>query len=129
MFWKIYRKTSESDIKESSDLVDDGHAWRKYGQKQILNSTYPRYEIFNNDRVDVIDVQLIHIFYICFYISIYNNYNKMNVYAGTTLGAHINMIRNVKQANKYRKSKTTHKDLEQHTMDITLAKLFLEFHK
>ncbi|NP_001266272.1 WRKY transcription factor 81 [Solanum lycopersicum] len=37
------RKTSESDIKESSDLVDDGHAWRKYGQKQILNSTYPRH--------------------------------------------------------------------------------------
>ncbi|KAL3328140.1 hypothetical protein AABB24_035664 [Solanum stoloniferum] len=37
------RKTSESNIKESSDLVDDGHAWRKYGQKQILNSTYPRH--------------------------------------------------------------------------------------
>lgn len=37
------RKTSESNIKETSDLVDDGHAWRKYGQKQILNSTYPRH--------------------------------------------------------------------------------------
>lgn len=37
------RKTSESNIKESSDLVDDGHAWRKYGQKQILYSTYPRH--------------------------------------------------------------------------------------
>ncbi|MCD7470904.1 hypothetical protein HAX54_011106 [Datura stramonium] len=37
------RKTSESNIKESSDLVDDGHAWRKYGQKQILHSTYPRH--------------------------------------------------------------------------------------
>ncbi|CAN4113596.1 unnamed protein product [Withania somnifera] len=37
------RKTSESNIKESSDLVDDGHAWRKYGQKQIHNSTYPRH--------------------------------------------------------------------------------------
>ncbi|OIT30682.1 PREDICTED: probable WRKY transcription factor 70 [Nicotiana attenuata] len=37
------RKTSETNTKESSDLVDDGHAWRKYGQKQILNSTYPRH--------------------------------------------------------------------------------------
>ncbi|KAK4342598.1 hypothetical protein RND71_038414 [Anisodus tanguticus] len=37
------RKTSESNIKESSDLVDDGHAWRKYGQKQILHATYPRH--------------------------------------------------------------------------------------
>ncbi|KAJ8533167.1 hypothetical protein K7X08_016056 [Anisodus acutangulus] len=37
------RKTAESNIKESSDLVDDGHAWRKYGQKQILHATYPRH--------------------------------------------------------------------------------------
>ncbi|KAJ8550760.1 hypothetical protein K7X08_000130 [Anisodus acutangulus] len=37
------RKTSETNIKESSDLVDDGHAWRKYGQKQILHATYPRH--------------------------------------------------------------------------------------
>ncbi|XP_016436463.2 putative WRKY transcription factor 70 [Nicotiana tabacum] len=37
------RKTSETNTKESSDLVDDGHAWRKYGQKQILHSTYPRH--------------------------------------------------------------------------------------
>ncbi|XP_019184309.1 PREDICTED: probable WRKY transcription factor 70 [Ipomoea nil] len=36
------RKTCESQIKESPNLVDDGHAWRKYGQKVILNSKYPR---------------------------------------------------------------------------------------
>ncbi|XP_016492893.1 WRKY DNA-binding transcription factor 70-like [Nicotiana tabacum] len=36
------RKTLETTIKETSTLVDDGHAWRKYGQKHILNAKYPR---------------------------------------------------------------------------------------
>ncbi|XP_031093739.1 WRKY DNA-binding transcription factor 70-like [Ipomoea triloba] len=36
------RKACETQIKESPNLVDDGHAWRKYGQKVILNSKYPR---------------------------------------------------------------------------------------
>ncbi|XP_060176656.1 WRKY DNA-binding transcription factor 70-like [Lycium barbarum] len=36
------RRTLETSIKETSTLVDDGHAWRKYGQKQILNAKYPR---------------------------------------------------------------------------------------
>ncbi|XP_059298233.1 WRKY DNA-binding transcription factor 70-like [Lycium ferocissimum] len=36
------RRTLETTIKETSTLVDDGHAWRKYGQKQILNAKYPR---------------------------------------------------------------------------------------
>jgi hypothetical protein len=26
----------------TSNLIDDGHAWRKYGQKDILNAKYPR---------------------------------------------------------------------------------------
>lgn len=37
------RRTSEADTKVSSTPVEDGHAWRKYGQKSILNSKYPRH--------------------------------------------------------------------------------------
>ncbi|MCE0482572.1 hypothetical protein HAX54_041445 [Datura stramonium] len=36
------RRTLETNIKVTSTLEDDGHAWRKYGQKQILNAKYPR---------------------------------------------------------------------------------------
>ncbi|XP_055808803.1 WRKY DNA-binding transcription factor 70-like [Solanum dulcamara] len=36
------RKISATTIKEASSLVDDGHVWRKYGQKEILNSPHPR---------------------------------------------------------------------------------------
>lgn len=36
------RRTSETWSKESSSLMDDGHAWRKYGQKVILNAKHPR---------------------------------------------------------------------------------------
>ncbi|GER55705.1 WRKY protein [Striga asiatica] len=36
------RKSSETWIKESATLFDDGHAWRKYGQKVILNAKHPR---------------------------------------------------------------------------------------
>ncbi|CAO2839140.1 unnamed protein product [Amaranthus hypochondriacus] len=36
------RKSGESWTRETTDLVDDGHAWRKYGQKQIINTKYPR---------------------------------------------------------------------------------------
>ncbi|WCJ27853.1 WRKY DNA-binding transcription factor 70 [Euphorbia peplus] len=36
------RKTSHSWTKDSPDLVDDGNAWRKYGQKLILKAKYPR---------------------------------------------------------------------------------------
>lgn len=35
------RKTSDSWMRES-ETMDDGCAWRKYGQKNILNSKYPR---------------------------------------------------------------------------------------
>ncbi|XP_017215655.1 WRKY DNA-binding transcription factor 70 [Daucus carota subsp. sativus] len=37
------RRTSEAETKVSSTPVDDGHAWRKYGQKSILNAKYPRH--------------------------------------------------------------------------------------
>nr|QFU81039.1 WRKY70 [Populus alba var. pyramidalis] len=36
------RRSSHSWTKETSTLTDDGHAWRKYGQKMILNAKYPR---------------------------------------------------------------------------------------
>ncbi|XP_019186254.1 PREDICTED: probable WRKY transcription factor 70 [Ipomoea nil] len=36
------RKTCEILVKDSQTLVDDGHAWRKYGQKVILNTPFPR---------------------------------------------------------------------------------------
>ncbi|KAL3615807.1 hypothetical protein CASFOL_040101 [Castilleja foliolosa] len=36
------RRTAETWIKESSTLYEDGHAWRKYGQKVILNAKHPR---------------------------------------------------------------------------------------
>ncbi|CAK9144457.1 unnamed protein product [Ilex paraguariensis] len=36
------RKTSKTWTKFSPTLIDDGHAWRKYGQKMILNAKHPR---------------------------------------------------------------------------------------
>ncbi|XP_022760940.1 probable WRKY transcription factor 70 [Durio zibethinus] len=36
------RKCAESWIRDTSTLIDDGRAWRKYGQKVILNAKYPR---------------------------------------------------------------------------------------
>ncbi|XP_009765461.1 putative WRKY transcription factor 70 [Nicotiana tabacum] len=37
------RKISAKTVKETSTLADDGHVWRKYGQKQILDAPYPRH--------------------------------------------------------------------------------------
>ncbi|KAK7294879.1 hypothetical protein RJT34_17778 [Clitoria ternatea] len=36
------RRTTQSWEKESEAPVDDGYHWRKYGQKEILNTKYPR---------------------------------------------------------------------------------------
>ncbi|GMI83262.1 WRKY DNA-binding protein 70, ARABIDOPSIS THALIANA WRKY DNA-BINDING PROTEIN 70 [Hibiscus trionum] len=36
------RRKSEQTWTVASATVEDGHAWRKYGQKQILNSEHPR---------------------------------------------------------------------------------------
>lgn len=36
------KRNSETTIKETSNLFEDGHAWRKYGQKVILNAKHPR---------------------------------------------------------------------------------------
>ncbi|KAL3839939.1 hypothetical protein ACJIZ3_024530 [Penstemon smallii] len=36
------RRNSETETKETITLFEDGHAWRKYGQKLILNSKHPR---------------------------------------------------------------------------------------
>ncbi|KAL3826200.1 hypothetical protein ACJIZ3_022229 [Penstemon smallii] len=36
------RRTSETWTKETPSLFEDGHAWRKYGQKVILRAKHPR---------------------------------------------------------------------------------------
>ncbi|KAL6987997.1 hypothetical protein U1Q18_013744 [Sarracenia purpurea var. burkii] len=36
------RKTPQTSTRITPTLIDDGHAWRKYGQKIILNSKHPR---------------------------------------------------------------------------------------
>ncbi|KAG2691148.1 hypothetical protein I3760_09G223100 [Carya illinoinensis] len=37
------RKNSQTWTKDTATLMDDGHAWRKYGQKVILNAKFPRH--------------------------------------------------------------------------------------
>jgi hypothetical protein len=39
----IYRKTEDSRIK-IVDTIEDEFAWRKYGQKEILDAKFPRYD-------------------------------------------------------------------------------------
>jgi len=39
----VYRKVSQTWEKESENLEEDGHQWRKYGQKKILHTDFPRY--------------------------------------------------------------------------------------
>ncbi|KAF8397103.1 hypothetical protein HHK36_016010 [Tetracentron sinense] len=48
------RKTSVTWTKVSPTPIDDGHAWRKYGQKEILNAKYPRnyYRCTHRDEQD-----------------------------------------------------------------------------
>ncbi|KAL2899776.1 putative WRKY transcription factor 70 [Bienertia sinuspersici] len=36
------RRNCQSWSIEATSLIDDGYAWRKYGQKEILNTEYPR---------------------------------------------------------------------------------------
>ncbi|KAK9723723.1 hypothetical protein RND81_05G020600 [Saponaria officinalis] len=40
------RKSGDGRVEEVTHLRDDGYAWRKYGQKVILNTNHPRYFIF-----------------------------------------------------------------------------------
>ncbi|KAL6123301.1 hypothetical protein ACLB2K_075823 [Fragaria x ananassa] len=35
-------RNSATWIRDTSQLIDDGHAWRKYGQKEIIGSRHPR---------------------------------------------------------------------------------------
>lgn len=39
----VYRKVSQTWEKESENPEEDGHQWRKYGQKKILHTDFPRY--------------------------------------------------------------------------------------
>lgn len=36
------KRSSDTWTKETPNLLEDGHAWRKYGQKAILNAKHPR---------------------------------------------------------------------------------------
>ncbi|KAM1749267.1 hypothetical protein FF1_010114 [Malus domestica] len=36
------RNTAHSQTRDTPALIDDGHAWRKYGQKNIRNAKHPR---------------------------------------------------------------------------------------
>lgn len=38
--------------RSADDVLDDGYRWRKYGQKAVKNSAYPRC-VFNIDRPDL----------------------------------------------------------------------------
>jgi len=39
----VCRRTEQTREEESEAPIDDGHQWRKYGQKEILNAKFPRY--------------------------------------------------------------------------------------
>ncbi|GKC86141.1 probable WRKY transcription factor 70 [Tanacetum coccineum] len=43
--YKRRKDSSWTSTKVTSDLIDDGYAWRKYGQKEILNKTHKRRSI------------------------------------------------------------------------------------
>lgn len=55
----MYRKCVDSRKKTTTALVDDGYAWRKYGQKQILHANHPRYYVIKI---------VIYFIYIFFYL-------------------------------------------------------------
>nr|GEV33994.1 hypothetical protein [Tanacetum cinerariifolium] len=60
----VSNKPSVDDIKDSSwtstkvtsDLIDDGYAWRKYGQKEILNKTHKRLSSWDDELLAPISV-------------------------------------------------------------------------
>lgn len=39
---KLVRRKTEQTWTIVSQTIDDNHGWRKYGQKDILNSQFPR---------------------------------------------------------------------------------------
>ncbi|KAF7143186.1 hypothetical protein RHSIM_Rhsim05G0231400 [Rhododendron simsii] len=40
--YKRRKPTTQTSTRITPNLIDDGHAWRKYGQKLILNAKHPR---------------------------------------------------------------------------------------
>lgn len=114
----MYRKISATTIKEVSTLVDDGHVWRKYGQKEILNSPHPRFNLFFSFFFSINTLKL-------WLTPIYN----WLIYAGIIIDVLINLIKDVKQLNKCKKFKKIHQGLVSHTKVITHAKFIHQFPK
>lgn len=44
----VCRRTEQTWEKESEAPIDDGHQWRKYGQKEILSAKFPRLDIYDH---------------------------------------------------------------------------------
>lgn len=42
---KASRPRFAFQTRSADDILDDGYRWRKYGQKAVKNSSYPRYTI------------------------------------------------------------------------------------
>ena len=42
---KVARPRFAFQTRSADDILDDGYRWRKYGQKAVKNSAYPRYNI------------------------------------------------------------------------------------
>lgn len=40
---KVCRPRFAFQTRSENDILDDGYRWRKYGQKAVKNSAYPRY--------------------------------------------------------------------------------------
>ncbi|GAA0148474.1 hypothetical protein LIER_36728 [Lithospermum erythrorhizon] len=54
--WTKQVQVNPGSVSEGS--LDDGHNWRKYGQKDILGAKYPRYQIsISDDSVFIIIFQ------------------------------------------------------------------------
>ena len=43
---KVSRPRFAFQTRSENDILDDGYRWRKYGQKSVKNSAYPRFKYF-----------------------------------------------------------------------------------
>jgi hypothetical protein len=50
---KVKNQVRVSAAGGGDNPADDGHSWRKYGQKEILGAKYPRWVIFSEPNLHV----------------------------------------------------------------------------